>query len=311
MVDRTDESTAFFESMLPVVADEPAAAPVVAEKPAAESVVVPEKAPAAVVPPGHVPLGTFLEQRDKTNDLQRRIAAFENEQRRAREVQDAENAEPDDPMPDPIIDPKGWKAWDERRITGLKADYEEQIKIVSENIRAEGSEREWKAKLDPAKWDALNDWIRAEEAKRPGLIDHMRGQDDPYAYAHRRFVREQNMTSLGRVATGEQTIEEYHAELRAKWLEETGKAAPVGVTTEQLEKALDANAAPAVSTPPKDPKTGQFISAEAAKPAADKPSAEIVALPAKRSVQSLNEVNGSAPSIESEAEDTFNKIYKR
>ena len=304
-----NSGTEFFESMMPTVAD---AVPDVEVKPVVESpavIVEPDKPSAS--PDAAGLLQALMQERDDKNDLKRRVKAFEDEQRAAKQAKDAENAEPDDPMPDPIIDPKGWKAWDERRITGLKADYEEQIKIVSENIRAEGSEREWKAKLDPAKWDALNDWIRAEEAKRPGLIDHMRGQDDPYAYAHRRFVREQNMTSLGRVATGEQTIEEYHAELRAKWLEETGKAAPVGVTTEQLEKALDANAAPAVSTPPKDPKTGQFISAEAAKPAADKPSAEIVALPAKRSVQSLNEVNGSAPSIESEAEDPFNKIYKR
>lgn len=170
----------FFDGFTPA---EPNAAPVEQAAPTEPEAIVesvaepaPEPAPQAPVvetkpeakpEPGHVPITALLDEREKRKELERRLAALE-EQRQSTAA------------PDPVADPYGYQQH-------LMQSVQQQVIDTRLNMSEVAARRHYGNDVT----DAAKEWALSKFAQNPAFQQEVISQPDPYGYAVEAYKRDQ------------------------------------------------------------------------------------------------------------------------
>jgi len=169
----------------------------------AEAVVEPESP--------QVPLGALKEERQKRQELERRLAALEAGQ--SRPVQPV-NAQAPVQAPDPYEDPVGYNAY-----------VQQTVQETEWRMRAEMSGRFAEQMHGREKVEAAVAWAQEQGAKDPTLGQRVQSQSDPVGFVVQEYERSRTLQTLG-AKTPEEFAREYA--VSQGWIvSEPGAAAPI------------------------------------------------------------------------------------
>lgn len=167
------------------VVQTPAVEPVAAQT---ETVVAPVQVETPVTPPAApegpasdpmAPVKALLDERDRRQAAERRLAEFEARERKAKEAAAAPQA------PNILDDPEGYHAYMMNQMQGMQKSFDGRLQSTIIDERLAISEERWSEKLGPEKFAKMNDWIKEMWSK--DVHAKAQQQRDPYGWAHQQF----------------------------------------------------------------------------------------------------------------------------
>lgn len=211
-----------------------------------------------------VPFAAYLDERDKRQERDRRIAEFEaREAERERKRQEAAAQ-----RPHILESPEEYDAWWENRYQTLEQKLERTVEHARISERLVNSEDKWRDKLGDEKFEEFHAWTATQH---PQWVKQAESQRDPFGFAYKEYEK----------VLKAKRADELDQQLQGKSLDEIIEERIAARLAEQAPQ----NAAPQRKRDPE----GKF---------APNPS------PQRHTPKSLNEVAASAAAITGDGDDS-------